>query len=196
MSDDGGYLGPAAARTTQAPGQTSPAKLGLPLDPLATTPARALALERFASFPSASRFCFQLEHEVTSESAGPCLLPGKPLSAHPRQPDIQASSPGCFLDAFLAVLSLAWASWFWVQQIVPRLTNTPQCVPPACIWHSSPHPTPQSPRPSSTIILYTSPPAWPGPGPGVGGCPPLHHTPRAPVTLCPGLFYRCLCPLS
>ena len=68
-----------------------------------------------------------LECELISESTGLCLLLRKPWSAHPSQPDIQAASAGWCLDAFLAILLLAWTSWFWVQQIAPCLTNMPQC---------------------------------------------------------------------
>ena len=108
-------------------------ELRLPVDSLATTPVRALTLEREELSACRSRpICLPallstLECELTSESAGFCLLLRKPWSAHPRQPDIQAASAGWCLDAFLAILLLVWASWFWVQQIAPCLTNTPQC---------------------------------------------------------------------
>lgn len=48
-------------------------------------------------------------------------------------------------------------------------------LPSACIWHSSPDPVPQSLRPSSPIVLYTSPPAWPGPGTRVGAASSPPH---------------------
>ena len=109
-------------------------ELCLPVDPLATTPVRALALEwarRTVCLLLASHLppCSAFNSGVRAHfrKHRPLLTAEEALERHPRQPDIQAASAGWCLDAFLAILLLAWTSWFWVQQIAPCLTNMPQC---------------------------------------------------------------------